>query len=81
MGVSMEQISSAVREHLSLPPGTPVNIMFGVVEGRDRELAVSFQAVAAGKNAPGRVVFQILEANSRMWGGSAILLDGRVDLT
>lgn len=79
LGVSLDQVSNAVRSHLGIDPTAPVNIMFGVVEGKDRSLRVGFEAHAAGQTVTGNVTFQILEANSRMWAGTAILLDGRVD--
>jgi hypothetical protein len=63
-----------------MPGETPVNVSFGVAEGRDRHLAVSFTAMAGGKTLTGRVVFEILEANSRQWNGSAILLTSRVEV-
>lgn len=77
-GVSLEQVTSAVRHALNLPHEP--NIMFGAVSAGERELSISFEAAAAGRIVPGRVVFRLLESNSRMWSGTAILLEGAVEV-
>jgi hypothetical protein len=80
LGVSLNQISDAVRAQLQLPVTENVNIMFGPVSSAERELSIPFTAETAGRAVQGRVVFSIVETSARQWGGSAILLDSRVEI-
>lgn len=79
-GVSYEQLAAAIREDARFAPGTNVNIQFGPVQSRERGLAVPFTGSAAGMSVNGRVVFQVVESSARQWGGSAILLESRVEV-
>lgn len=80
LGVTYEQLSATVREELQLPPGTNVNVQFGAVSSSEREMTVPFTGSAGGRPVSGRVVFQMLEANARQWSGSAILVEGRIEV-
>jgi hypothetical protein len=80
LGMSLDQLSAVVREELNLPPETDVNVQFGPVTSGERELYVPFSGFAGGKSVAGKVTFRVLESSNRQWGGSAILLEGSVEL-
>lgn len=80
LGVSVDQIATAIRDKLGLEPSASVNVMFKPVSTYERSLFVPFLASVQGQTHQGRVLFQIVEANSRMWGGDAIRLDSSIEL-
>jgi len=65
---------------MNLLPNTSVNLSFGAIVSKDRQLKVPFSAMTSGKIASGNVIFEILEANSRQWAGESIILNGRVEV-
>ncbi len=78
LGITLDQVSTSLRQYLGVNEETIVNLSFGVISTRERSLVLPVTAMTMGKTIPGEIVFNVLEANSRIWGGEAIILDSHI---